>query len=117
MTLTIKPEPHPLETQLTSGELLEEQTLAASRWILNDQGYLETPGLTALVFNNNYPAGKQGGVEIIQHGERVLSCGDLRLEATPGQWAAFPKIIERAAEAHPACIEVRLSYPEPGIPY
>jgi len=102
---------------MTPGIPRAEQTQTASPWILNNQDYLQAPGLSALVFNNNYPSGKQGGVEIIQHGERVASCGDLRLEATPGQWAVFPRIVARQTEAHRRQIEVRLSYPEQQINY
>jgi hypothetical protein len=40
-------------------------------WVLNDQEYFERPGLSVLVFHDIYPEGKQGGIEIIQHGERV----------------------------------------------
>ena len=64
--------------------------MAATRWKLNPLQYYEAAGLSALVFHSSYPAGKQGGIEIIQHGERVATNGDLRLEPTPGQWAPLP---------------------------
>ena len=43
------------------------------KWEINDLEYLETPGINVLVFHNSYPVGKQGGIEIIQHGERVAT--------------------------------------------
>jgi hypothetical protein len=52
-------------------------------WTLNALEYFEKPGLSVLVFQDEYPEGKQGGIEIIQHGERVAAVGDVRLEATP----------------------------------
>jgi endoglucanase len=64
-------------------------------WTRDDQDVLVAPGLSALVYHNRYPEGKQGGVEIIQHDERILTCGDLRLATTPGQWEALPEIGER----------------------
>lgn len=67
-------------------------------WQINEHGYFEAPGLSALVFHNEYPEGKQGGVEIIQHGERILSCGDVRVRVTPGQWDVRPKTGERTVE-------------------
>lgn len=57
-------------------------------WQINSQEYFETPGLSALVFHNTYLEGKQGGFELIQHGERVLTNGCVSLEPTPDyQWA------------------------------
>ena len=67
-------------------------------WKLNEHGYLEAPGLAALVYDNEYQEGKQGGVEVIQHGERILSCGDLRLATAPGQWGRLPERGEREVE-------------------
>ena len=44
---------------------------------------LEARGLSVLLFHNYYPDGKQGGIEIIQHGLRIATNGDLRLEQLP----------------------------------
>ncbi|NLT51205.1 MAG: glycoside hydrolase [Ignavibacteria bacterium] len=60
--------------------------------IINDAGYFEMPGLNVLVYNNTFPEGHQGGVEIIQHGNRIATNGELRLNATPGQWQPIPKL-------------------------
>ena len=59
--------------------------------ILNDNGTFDMPGLSVLVFHNNYPVGHQGGIEIIYHDERIATNGDLRLEPTPGQWDLLPE--------------------------
>ena len=48
-------------------------------WTLNDRQYFEAPGLAATVFHDFYPEGKQGGITLIQHSERVAACGDVRL--------------------------------------
>jgi endoglucanase len=79
---------------------------------LNAQQYFEAPGLSLLVFHDFYPEGKQGGLEIIQHGQRVATNGDLRVEVLPWQWSGFPRIGPR--EVNPAGNEatVSLSYPE-----
>ncbi len=58
---------------------------------LNDKGYLHMPGLDITFFSDFYPEGHQSGVTIIQHGNRVAANGDLRLEASPGQWSPVPK--------------------------
>ncbi|UCH15249.1 MAG: hypothetical protein JSV22_04590, partial [Bacteroidales bacterium] len=62
--------------------------------IICEQGYFEMPGLNVLVFNNSFSEGHQGGVEIIQHGNRVATNGNLRLDASPGQWQPLPKLGE-----------------------
>lgn len=81
-------------------------------WEMNTLGYFETPGLAALVFHNLYPEGKQGGIEIIQHGERVATNGDLRLEPTPGQWAPLPVAGEREVDIECGVVRVPLHYPD-----
>ena len=86
---------------LTAEAPQEKAPKPASSWILNDQEYFEKPGLSVLVFHDHYPEGKQGGIEIIQHGERVAALGDLRLESAPGQWGKLPvpgkRVVNRAA--------------------
>ena len=61
---------------------------------INDQDYFEMPGLNVLVYQNTFLEGHQGGVEIIQHGERVATNGELRLSPAPGQWQPVPQIGE-----------------------
>ncbi len=48
---------------------------------LNELEYLEMPGLNVMLAHDFYPEGHQGGVSIIQNGNRVATNGDLRLEA------------------------------------
>lgn len=80
---------------------------------LNDQEYFERPGASIMVFQDIYPEGHQGGVNIIQHGVRVASNGDLRLGPTPGQWAPIPKQNQRVVDRANGEITVSLSYPDP----
>jgi endoglucanase len=60
--------------------------------VINDQDYFEMPGLNVLVYHNTFPEGHQSGVEIIQHGERVATNGELRLSPAPGQWQPVPEV-------------------------
>jgi endoglucanase len=53
---------------------------------INDQGYFEMPGLNVLFYSNTFSEGHQGGLEIIQHENRVATNGEIRIDATPGQW-------------------------------
>ena len=85
------------------------------RWRLNALEYFEAPGLSALIFHNAYPEGKQGGVEIIQHGERVATNGDLRLEPAPGQWSPLPVAGERQVDVGRGEVSVPLHYPDANL--
>lgn len=60
--------------------------------VIGKGSYFEMPGLNVLVYNNTFPEGHQGGVEIIQHGNRVATNGELRLSPSPGQWQPIPKL-------------------------
>jgi endoglucanase len=88
-----------------------------SAWVLNDQGYFERPGLSVLVFHDIYPEGKQGGIEIIQHGERIAALGDLRLESAPGQWGKLPDVGQRLVDRAGKRAEVPLRFEKEGIDY
>lgn len=85
------------------------------RWKLNALEYFEAPGLSVLIFHNAYPEGKQGGIEIIQHGERIATNGDLRLEPTPGQWSPLPVAGERRIDAARGEVDVPLHYPDANL--
>jgi endoglucanase len=62
--------------------------------VLNDQDYFEMPGLNVLVYHNTFSEGHQGGVEIIQHENRVATNGEIRINRTPGQWQPVAKLGE-----------------------
>ena len=62
--------------------------------IICKKGYFEMPGLNVLVYNNSFSEGHQGGVEIIQHDNRVATNGNLRLSPSPGQWQPVPQLGE-----------------------
>ena len=61
---------------------------------ITKNGYFEMQGLNVLVFNNSYSEGHQGGIEIIQHGNRVATGGNMRLSPAPGQWQPVPMLGE-----------------------
>lgn len=65
-----------------------------------------------MVFSDIYPDGHQTGVSIIQHGLRVAANGDLRLEASPGQWSPVPKGVSLNVDKDRQIISQRLSYPD-----
>ncbi|MBB4659456.1 glycoside hydrolase family 9 protein [Parvularcula dongshanensis] len=88
---------------------------------LSDQGYFETDGVNVLVFSNWYDGlfadAKISGVEVIHHGQRVVTNGDVRLSATPGQWEPIGRFGERTVDEEAGVIEAHLSYPDEGFEY
>src|SRR3954463_11081523 len=81
--------------------------------VINEMEYLEMPGLNVMLAHDFYPESHQGGVGIIQHGLRVATNGDLRLEPAPGQWQPVPKVGPRAVDRDTQEISVRMIYPDP----
>ena len=69
------------------------------KWKINDLEYFEAPGLNILVFHNTYPVGKQGGIEIIQHGDRVATNGYINVDLPPGQSFPRPDVAERTVSS------------------
>src|SRR5580658_10771000 len=72
---------------------------SAAELHINDLDYLDAQGLSVLVYQNQFHDvfrdQKLGGVEIILHGERIATDGEVRLLPAPEQWDAVPKFIER----------------------
>ncbi|TLX74709.1 glycoside hydrolase [Labilibacter sediminis] len=79
---------------------------------LDSLGYFKNIGVNVMAFDDIYPEGHQGGIGIIMHGNRVAANGDLRLEATPGQWQPIPLQQERHLDIPSNTITVHLSYPD-----
>ena len=81
---------------------------------LSPQGYLETPGLNVLAYSNFYDGAfsdsKISSVELIHHGVRTATNGDVRLSATPGQWDAVPTMVSRTVDAVARRIDTVLEY-------
>ncbi len=55
--------------------------------VLNEKEYFSAPGFSFLMFHNNYQVGHQGGLQMIQNGERLLDSGDLLLMRKDGEQA------------------------------
>lgn len=96
-------------------------TLQAKPLELNEKEYFETQGLNVIVFSNWYNGlfgdSKISGIEIIHHGVRTATNGDVRLSITPEQWDAVPTFIERKIDKENGVIEAFLSYPNYDFKY
>ncbi len=80
---------------------------------INELEYLEMPGLNVMLAHDFYPEGHQGGVGVIQNGQRVATNGDIRLEPTPGQWQPVPSVGKRQVDRLHSEISVHMEYPDP----
>ena len=73
---------------------------------LGEAGYFSKPGLDVLAFSNvydgNFSDAKIAGVELIHHGVRTATNGDVRLAPTPEQWDAAATLLERKVATPPA---------------
>jgi len=88
--------------------------------VLNDSSYFEKHGLNVLVFNNYYATfgdEKHSGIEIIHHGVRTATNGDVRLNPTPEQWDETPILKEKKVSKENNTIETFLSYPAYNFDY
>ena len=79
---------------------------------LNDLEYFESRGLNVLVFSNWYndlfSDSKMSGIEIIHHGVRTATNGDVRLNPTPEQWDPIPQFVKRKVDKNAGTIEAFL---------
>ena len=79
---------------------------------INNKGYFERRGLNVIVYDDIYPEGHQGGVTIIQHGRRVAANGNLYLQPVPGQWAPYPRYLDKEIIKEKNEIAASLMYPD-----
>ncbi|HEX7027893.1 MAG TPA: glycoside hydrolase, partial [Gammaproteobacteria bacterium] len=88
---------------------------------LNDKEYFQARGMDVLVFSNWYDGlfsdAKISGVEIIHHGVRTATNGDVRLHATPEQWDPIPQFVDRKVDTKNAIVEAFLRYPDYDFDY
>src|SRR5690606_34276503 len=88
---------------------------------LNEQEYFSRPGLDVLAFSNYYDGlfsdAKHAGVELIHHGVRTATNGDVRLSATPEQWDAVALMLDRKVDARTGTITTRMHYPNEKFEY
>ncbi len=103
--------------RLTSSVILSALTwtnVQADDLTLNDLEYFTKPGLDVLVFSNwydgNFSDSKIAGIEMIHHGVRTMTNGDVRLSPTPEQWDPVPELKTRTVLREQNAVEARLAY-------
>ncbi len=78
---------------------------------LNERGYLHTRGLDVQLGLDKYPEGHQSGLMVLLRDRRIISNGDVRLEACPGQFQAVPKQLEQGNDG--TGLWMRAAFPDP----
>jgi hypothetical protein len=95
--------------------------VAAADLHLNDLGYFETQGLSVLAYQNTFHPvfrdQKLGGIEIILHGERIATDGEVRLSPTPEQWDPVPTFTRRERGATADQLIAWSGYPDHSLSY
>ena len=60
---------------------------------------------------------KNGGIQVILHGQRIAADGDVRLNPTPEQWDPVPLFIDRSVDAGHHAVVVRAAYKDQDLAY
>ena len=83
---------------------------------LNELEYYTSTGVDFFVFSNWYNGlfsdSKISGIELVHHGVRTATNGDVRLHATPEQWNAIPELVDRKVDPERGTVEAFLRYPD-----
>ena len=110
-----------LPTLLAAALLLPGAAALAQAPELNEQEYFHKRGLDVLAFSNYYDGlfsdAKHAGVELIHHGVRTATNGDVRLSPTPEQWDPVALLVDRKVDARTSTVTTRLGYAAHGFEY
>lgn len=94
---------------------------APAAFTLDSAEYFTARGADVLVFSNWYSGmfsdSKLSGIELIHHGVRTATNGDVRLSNTPEQWDPIPELAGRTVDRAAQRIEATLRYPDAGLAY
>lgn len=82
---------------------------------------LEGRGVSIIVEQNHFSPiffdEKNAGIQIILHGDRIATDGEVRLNPTPEQWDPVPAFVSRVRGTEPNQLVVASSYPKAGLDY
>lgn len=83
---------------------------------VTESGYLDTQGFSVILyhstFNRMFFDQKNTAMEMILHGRRIATNGDVRLLPTPEQWDAIPQLKSRNADKQNRRLTADAGYPE-----
>ena len=80
-----------------------------------DDDYLSTQGFDVMLYDNTFHPvfvdEKNAAMQMILHGERIATDGDVRLMPTPEQWDLVAKLKGRHADKEHGVLSADLSFP------
>jgi len=82
---------------------------------VTDKNYLDTQGFSVLLYDSTYHPvfvdQKNTAMEMILHGQRIATNGDVRLMPTPEQWDLVATLKERHADKENNRLTADLAFP------
>jgi len=88
---------------------------ANSQMKVTDNGYLDTQGFSVILYQSTYHPifvdEKNAAMQMILHGQRIATNGDVRLMPTPEQWDLVAKLKGQEADKEHNRLTARLSFP------
>lgn len=83
---------------------------------VTDKGYLDTQGFSVILYHSTFSRmffdQKNTAMEMILHGRRIATNGDVRLLPTPEQWDPIPQLKSRNADRQSRRLTAEAGYPE-----
>jgi len=109
-----------MRVALYAAALLMQPCLAAGLTVSPNET-LEMQGLSVIVeqmhFHPVFRDEKNAGIQIILHGERIATDGEVRLNPTPEQWDPVPAFVNRTRGPRPNQLTVTSGYPDSALSY
>src|SRR5579859_2203003 len=103
---------------LTSGSSLFAADVAMR---VNDKNYLDTQGFSVFLYDSTYHPvfvdQKNTAMEMILHGQRIATNGDVRLMPTPEQWDLVATLKGRRADKENNRLTANLAFPTFDLSY
>ncbi|MEO8593749.1 MAG: glycoside hydrolase family 9 protein [Candidatus Solibacter sp.] len=88
---------------------------------VTDTGYLDTQGFSVILYQSTYHPTfvdqKNTAMEMILHGQRIATNGDVRLMPTPEQWDLVATLKGRKPDKEKNALTADLSFPTFGMDY
>ncbi len=82
---------------------------------VNDKGYLDAQGFSVILYQSTFHPvfvdQKNTAMEMILHGQRIATNGDVRLVPTPEQWDLVAQLKGRQADKEKNRLTAQLSFP------
>src|ERR1700756_4127713 len=88
---------------------------------VTDKNYLDTQGFSVFLYDSTYHPvfvdQKNTAMEMILHGQRIATNGDVRLMPTPEQWDLVATLKNRSADKENGRLSADLAFPTFDLSY